>query len=81
MARPTAGGRGTRTTLEPLPHTRNTRCPCFSPQVANVRTGGFEDPQAQQAEHGNQREVTGVGGLAGRSEQGFELQVCEPERR
>jgi len=55
--------------------------PVLLAQVANVRTGGFEDPQAQQAEHGNQREVTGVGGLAGRSEQGFELQVCEPERR
>ena len=55
--------------------------PVLLAQVANVRTGGFEDPQAQQAEHGNQREVTGVGGLAGRSEQGLELQVCEPERR
>jgi hypothetical protein len=26
MARPTAGGSGTRTTLVPLPHTRSTRC-------------------------------------------------------
>jgi hypothetical protein len=32
IARPTAGGSGTRTTLVPLPHTRRTRWPCSSPR-------------------------------------------------
>jgi Arc/MetJ family transcription regulator len=32
MARPAAGGSGTRTTLVPLPHTRRTRWPCSSPR-------------------------------------------------
>jgi hypothetical protein len=30
-------------------------------EVGDVRAGGFEDPQAQQAEHGDQREVAGAG--------------------
>ena len=34
MARPTAGGSGTRTILVPLPHTRSTRWPCSSPRSA-----------------------------------------------
>ena len=34
MARPTAGGSGTRITLVPLPHTRRTRWPCSSPRSA-----------------------------------------------
>ncbi len=43
--------------------------------------GGFEDPQAQQAEHGHEGEIVPVGGLAGGGEQGLELQVREAERR
>ena len=31
------------------------------PQVGDVRAGGFEDPQPEQAEHGHQREVARVG--------------------
>jgi hypothetical protein len=50
-------------------------------EVADVCGGGLEDPQAQQAEHGHQREVVAIGGLAGGGEQGFELQVREPEGR
>jgi hypothetical protein len=34
MARATAGGSGTRTTLVPLPHTSSTRWPCSSPRSA-----------------------------------------------
>ena len=34
IPRPTAGGRGIRTTLVPLPHTRSTRWPCSSPRSA-----------------------------------------------
>jgi len=50
-------------------------------QLADASAGSFADPQAQQAEHGHEREVAGVGGLAGGGEHGLELQVGEPERR
>jgi hypothetical protein len=50
-------------------------------QVGDVRAGGLEDPQAEQAEQGHEREVAGVGGLAGCGEQGLELQMSEPEGR
>ncbi len=50
----------------------------FFAEVGDVGAGGFEDPQAQQAEHGDQREVALVCGLAGGGEQGLELQVREP---
>ena len=53
----------------------------FLAEVADVRAGGFEDPQAQQPEHGHQREVVPVGGVAGGGEQRLELQVREPEGR
>jgi hypothetical protein len=33
----------------------------FFAEVSDVRAGGFEEPQAEQAEHGHQREVAGVG--------------------
>jgi hypothetical protein len=39
-------------------------------EVDDVRAGGFEDPQAEQPEHGHQREVAGIGGLAAGGEQG-----------
>jgi hypothetical protein len=50
-------------------------------EVGDSRAGGFEDPQAQQAEHGHQGEVVPVGGLAGCGEQGLELKVGETECR
>jgi hypothetical protein len=53
----------------------------FFAQVADVGAGGFEDPQAKQAEHGHEREVARMWGLAGGGEQGLELQVGEPEGR
>jgi len=53
----------------------------FLPQIADIRAGSFEDPQAQQAEHGNQGEVVAIWGPAGGSEQGFELQMSEPQGR
>jgi hypothetical protein len=34
-------------------------------QVGDVGSGGLEDPQAQQAEHGYQSEVAGLGGVPG----------------
>jgi len=50
-------------------------------QVGDVRASGLEDPQAEQPEHGHEGEVAGVRRLAGRGEQGLELQVGEPEGR
>ena len=43
----------------------------FLAEVTRVRAGGFEDPQAQQAEHGHQGEVIPASGPAGRGEQGL----------
>jgi hypothetical protein len=37
----------------------------FFAQVADVGTGGLEDPQAEQSEHGHQREVVRVRGTPG----------------
>jgi hypothetical protein len=48
-------------------------------QVGDVRSGRLEDPQAQEAEHGYEREVAVDRGLAGRGDQGLELEVGEPE--
>jgi len=48
-------------------------------QISNSGTGGLEDPQAQQAEHGHQGEVVVVGGLASGGKQCLKLQVREPE--
>jgi hypothetical protein len=47
-------------------------------EVGDVRAGGLEDPQPQQAEHRHQREVIWVGRLAGRCQHRLELQVGEP---
>ena len=42
---------------------------------------GFEDPQPEQAEQRDQREVVRVGRQSCGGDQGFELQVAEPEGR
>ena len=52
----------------------------FLTEVADVRAAGLEDPQPEQAEHRDQREVVMVGLEPGRGEQCFELQVPESER-
>ncbi len=49
-------------------------------EVGDIRAGGLEDPQAQQAEYGHQREVARVRRFPGGGEQGLELQVGEAER-
>jgi hypothetical protein len=51
----------------------------FLAQVGDVGAGGFEDPQAQQPEHGHQREVVIVDRLSRGGQQRLELQVSEPE--
>ena len=53
----------------------------FLAEVSDVRAGGFEDPQAEQAEHGHQREVARIRGLPGGGQQRLELQVGEPQGR
>ena len=52
----------------------------FLAQVGDVGATCFEDPQAEQPQHGHQGEVVGVRRRAGRAEQGFELQVRQAER-
>jgi hypothetical protein len=59
MARPPGGGSGIRTILVPLPHTQHPVTVFFA-KVGDAGPGGFEDPQAQQAKHGHQREVAKV---------------------
>jgi len=61
-------------------HTQDPVTVLFA-DVSDVRGGGFEDPQAEQAEHGDQREVVPVRRLAGGGEQSLELQVRETEGR
>lgn len=51
----------------------------FFAEVGDVGAGGFEDPQAEQPEHGHQREVARVRAVAGGCEQSFELQVGESQ--
>ena len=50
-------------------------------KVGDVGSGGLEDPKAEQAEHGHQRDVIRVRRLAGGGEQRLELQVGEPGRK
>ena len=53
----------------------------FFADVFDLSAGGFEDPQPQQAEHGDEREVVAVGRFPGGGQQRLELQVGEPEGR
>jgi hypothetical protein len=53
----------------------------FLAWVGDVGTGGLEDPQAQQSEHGYQGEVREVCRLTRRGQQLLNLKVSEPERR
>ena len=52
----------------------------FFAEVAYAGGGGFGYPQAEQPEHGHEREVARVRGFAPCGEQGLELQVGEPQR-
>jgi hypothetical protein len=52
----------------------------FLAEVGDVGAGGFEDPQAEQAEHCDEGEVACVRRFAAGGEHCFELQVCESER-
>jgi hypothetical protein len=65
IARPTAGGNGTRTILVPLPTTSSTPVAVLLAEVGDVGGAGLEDPQPEQPEDGDQGEVVDVARLAG----------------
>jgi hypothetical protein len=48
-------------------------------QVGNVRACGFEDPQPEESEHRDQREVAVVDRVAGCGKDRFELQVGQAQ--
>ncbi len=48
-------------------------------QVINVGADRLEDPQPQESQQADERQVEGVGRLARSREHGFELQVRQPE--
>jgi hypothetical protein len=50
-------------------------------EICDVRASRFEDPQAEQPEHGHQREIVPLRRLPGGGEQGLELQVRESQGR
>jgi hypothetical protein len=87
--RPAHAGSG-RWPGRPLAATGSGRswCPCRTHggpggraprRVGDVRAGGLEDPQAQQTEHGHQREIVRVRRFSCCGEQRLELQVGEPQ--
>jgi hypothetical protein len=51
----------------------------FLAEIVDVRAGGFEDPQPEQPEQADQREVVQVGRVPAGGEQRLELQVGQPE--
>jgi hypothetical protein len=53
----------------------------FLTEVANVRAAGFEDPQPEETEQRNQREVVRVVRQPRGGDQRFELQMAQPEGR
>ena len=61
MARPTAGGSGTSDDLVALAAHAQDAVAVFLAEVGDVGAAGFEDPQAEQPEHGDQGEVVRVG--------------------
>src|SRR3954470_18823514 len=77
-ARLTAGGSGTRTTLSPFPDPEHPVAVFFA-EVVDVGSGGLEDPQPEQPEHGDQGGVVTVGRGPGAGEEGFELEVGQSQ--
>jgi hypothetical protein len=80
MARPTAGGSGTRTTLVPLPHTRSTRWPCSSPRSAMSALVASKIRKPSRPSIATSA-IARIRRLAGGCEQGLELQMGEPQGR
>jgi hypothetical protein len=53
----------------------------FLAQIADGGAAGFEDPQPEQAQHGDQREIVRIVGQPGGGDQRLELQVPQAEGR
>src|ERR1700733_422977 len=68
MASPTAGGRD-EDDLGAFSADAQDPVTVLFAHVGDVGAGGLEDPQPQEPEHGQESEVTGMGGLPGGSEQ------------
>jgi hypothetical protein len=51
----------------------------FLAKVVDVRAAGLEDPQSEQAEHRDKREVVLVTGPPGGGDRRLELQMAQPE--
>jgi hypothetical protein len=51
----------------------------FLAEVVDAGAAGFEDSQPEKAEQGNESEVVRVVRQPGGGDQGFELQMAEPE--
>ncbi len=52
----------------------------FLAEVADARSAGLEDPQAEETKHGDQGEVVDVRRQAGSADQRFELQMSQAKR-
>jgi hypothetical protein len=70
--------RGAGTTLGALTQTRSIRQPCFSPRPTMSAPVASKDPQAEQAGHGDQREIIRVRRLAGDDEQALNCRCVNP---
>ncbi len=81
MARATAGGSGTRTTLSALAAHSQDPVAVLLAEVLDVGAGGLEDAQPEEAEHGDQGEVAVVDRVAGGGQDRFELQVGQAQGR
>ncbi len=79
MARPTAGGRGGEDDLAAFAGDSQYPVAVLLAEVGDVGAAGFEDPQAEQSEHGGTGEVVQVRRQPGGGEDGFEPQVGQPE--
>jgi hypothetical protein len=83
MARPTARWQRDLDHLAALAAYAQDPVSVLLAEVGDVRAGGLEDPQAEQAEqaeHGHQREIEGIRRFSGGCEQRLKLQVGEPQR-
>jgi hypothetical protein len=79
MARPTAGGSGDLDHLGALAAHALHPVAVLVAEIGDVGAGGFEDPRAEQAGQGRQREAAGVGDCRAAGEQRLDLQLGEPQ--
>jgi hypothetical protein len=80
-ARLTAGGSETSTTLPPHPAAPKYAMVVLLAEVFDVAAGGFEDPQPQESEHRDEREVASFGRGPRGSRECLELKMAQPQGR